>query len=1100
MPDTTVPANAGISGKRRRRWWIRMLRFAGYAVLVVLVLIIILYFALRWFYSLDKLKQMAAEAVAENMHLKLEVGDAYLDLLHGFVFKDLRLVPFNDSTEMRGDFVLRHVLLRRAEMHYRLRPLLHRKLVVQDILLDSPDVEMFVDMMTPSTFDITTLLRMNLPITFEVRRLQLERARIKFVMGYGPSTQDVYLGSLSCFFDDVHLPRGGLALNDSAVQMTVRLTADNSPVRFSDSNPGGGSLFQAGCRLNLNSAFQVHGYERLVVDLRAAVDQIGVMNKTPQESSRFEWPEPWSLRLALRGNGKTSSLEFDSLRFGMGHATWLQARGRIDSLTTAGRLSMEVGPGRIPLRQLLAIADSVLPASSRGFVRLKNDEAFLSLAGTSVHGSLRNELGFDAHLHLGGVDLTMAGDSLQLVGMDGFLQARGNLRAQTLQAVNLTVQAGYDTLFRRLPDHSVLFTGRGQFTGQVSLNADLVPDTLDASMLISNILGAQLKAQAHLGSTRSLSDLSGKVVLHLTDVDLGRLPGSPVQGDAAASVNWTLKTLGDVRALFSVSTGELVLRGEDDSITLEPIQLQLRFAGGTNPSFDRIAIDTLGVRFNELLALDARADIALAGEPRIKFFLRDLQANHQAIFEYIPESLRERFAGLQFFGSTHLTAEGQVQGSGPQLAYEGRGHLFTRDASYYSPAQFIALMGIRASADFVFDSRRGVETSVDLGLDSLRYDRLSEMVFSHNRFSFNASTDFANLRIADGRLELPDFRTTGSFAVNVSRLTGAPAVEAELDFKQDIRDTLRLPLDLRMFGQNRLHLSVMSDSGLATLKTELLTDGLTLLLPGQMAVHNIQTRLEVQQRYDLVKGMLLESPAYQISTPSPALMDYMVYRDYYRTEGIPLSHIAVDRIDFGGYRVERVNLDLLYQDGRLEVPEFFAALYGGTVGGRLALDLAQGDLSRASFSLNAHFTNINSDLILPKRKGHAAQGMINGNADLRGTGLDPAGEFNPEGQIYLTEIGPRVADNLLRSLDPQGTDSGIRTTRLLINRGFKPKLMTFILRHGYLYPTIVFNQPWYMPIRLNGGKVELARIPLKFFLISTAPGVVANGAREGAIQ
>jgi len=49
-------------------------------------------------------------------------------------------------------------------------------------------------------------------------------------------------------------------------------------------------------------------------------------------------------------------------------------------------------------------------------------------------------------------------------------------------------------------------------------------------------------------------------------------------------------------------------------------------------------------------------------------------------------------------------------------------------------------------------------------------------------------------------------------------------------------------------------------------------------------------------------------------------------------------------------------------------------------------------------------------------------------------------------------------------------------------------LMTFVLRHGYLYPEIIFAQPWYFPMRLSGGKVELARIPLDMFLRSSNQG------------
>ena len=99
-----------------------------------------------------------------------------------------------------------------------------------------------------------------------------------------------------------------------------------------------------------------------------------------------------------------------------------------------------------------------------------------------------------------------------------------------------------------------------------------------------------------------------------------------------------------------------------------------------------------------------------------------------------------------------------------------------------------------------------------------------------------------------------------------------------------------------------------------------------------------------------------------------------------------------------------------------------------------------------------------------------------------GIGLDIRRGIDLNGYLYITDIGPRTADNLLRSLDPEGADSGIRNTRFLINHGFKPKLMSFEIKHGYFYPRIDLSQPWYFPAKIRGGKVELNRIPVQLFL------------------
>ena len=110
------------------------------------------------------------------------------------------------------------------------------------------------------------------------------------------------------------------------------------------------------------------------------------------------------------------------------------------------------------------------------------------------------------------------------------------------------------------------------------------------------------------------------------------------------------------------------------------------------------------------------------------------------------------------------------------------------------------------------------------------------------------------------------------------------------------------------------------------------------------------------------------------------------------------------------------------------------------------------------------------------------KGLITAHTELSGRGFDITREIDLDGYFYITEIQSKVADNLLRSLDPEGKDSGIRATRLLINRGFKPELFSFEIRHGYSYPSVSFDQPWYVPVKLSGGGIELGRIPIAFFL------------------
>jgi len=129
---------------------------------------------------------------------------------------------------------------------------------------------------------------------------------------------------------------------------------------------------------------------------------------------------------------------------------------------------------------------------------------------------------------------------------------------------------------------------------------------------------------------------------------------------------------------------------------------------------------------------------------------------------------------------------------------------------------------------------------------------------------------------------------------------------------------------------------------------------------------------------------------------------------------------------------------------------------------------------------------MNSAKLLPTRSRKSKNSDLNMNLELSGKGVDPAGELEVGGYLYVTKIGPQFTDNVLRSLDPKRTDKSIQDTRKLLNWGYKPKLISFEIKHDNLYPSIHLVKGNFftklIPLNLSGGKIELARMPVKFFL------------------
>ena len=153
----------------------------------------------------------------------------------------------------------------------------------------------------------------------------------------------------------------------------------------------------------------------------------------------------------------------------------------------------------------------------------------------------------------------------------------------------------------------------------------------------------------------------------------------------------------------------------------------------------------------------------------------------------------------------------------------------------------------------------------------------------------------------------------------------------------------------------------------------------------------------------------------------------------------------------------------------------------GNVGGSLTIDLNSGKLNDISYSMRANASRINSAALTNTRSQDSEETELNVSFAFQGKGVDIDQDIDLDGYFHLTQMGPKFAGTLLEFMDPQGTDRSIQLTRKLLKTGWKPKLFSFELRHGYVYPVLSLSQPWFSPIRIP-GTLKYGRLPLEFFI------------------
>ncbi len=1088
IPDDHTGTEPKVQRKNRPLWR-RSLRVLLFSLLLLFFLLLTVAVVLRLLYPPDRLRAMANAAAIQHLNRQLRVGEVWIHPLRGLILEDVQLLPYPDSTAGYDLFVFRQLRIKKLALQYSLADILDRKFHLTAVEIIEPEMEIFVDMLDTTAVDLAALVRTDLPLAIDLKSFRMRDCRIKVILADTLTRQEIYIGDLGGTLEEVRLPSGGFLAHDSALQVQLQLRSVNSPLRIGQSDLHTGSSARLQGYMDLEARLAVHSYRDIALALGLGLQDLVLEESDGVHVKATRFPPALGLTLAAHGDGLAGAARLDSLVFALNGKKWLHAEAEADSLYSQARLALRMPYGMIPLAYALDLARQLLPAGALSDFYWIDDQVALRFSGTRITGSPARGWNFEVPLQLTQAGLRMNRDSLRVFGLAAEISLHGVLVPAGLQSAALKGSIVCDSLNLLQAAGEVLTSGSGSLAVDALLNPQMLPERLHTTLQINNLVGMKLLGGCDLRGGASLNDLRGSGELRLTGIDLARFPALQVAGESEAVLTCQIHSLADIQPQLRVITSPLTLRIDEEPLLLSELNFTLAARAETDATFSMLHVDSLRFSLNRMVEGAAAAEIQLKPALSADLDMRRIVVRHDLIWNYIPEALREAFGEAELTGSTTLSGRGHVAMTSGAMQYTLAAQLATLNTSFIASTQFTMVHGLGIEARVNAGSREGFRAALTAGLDSLRTGRTKSVAFHHNRLVLNLSSkDPAALIEADGRLELPDLFTSAAFQSRITDMKKALRVKAKFMLNQSIADTLRLPQGIKLRGDSRLSIQLEADTARAHITAQLATTALSLFMPGNLLVRDMAADIHLDQEVDLLHKRLIGMPQYQIATPSTALMDYLVYRGYYQGRLPGLSHVHINRVEFGGYAVDDIDLELNARQGRLEIPEVTARIYGGNMGGRAEVDLAEGDLRKASFDINAHFANINSDLLLPKMQRHSRQGNINGNLDLHGTGLDLTAGIRLEGQAYITQIGPRVADNLLRSLDPQGKDSSIRTTRLLINQGFKPKLMTFVLRHGYLYPEIIFYQPWYFPMRLSGGKVELARIPLDFFLRASATG------------
>jgi len=207
------------------------------------------------------------------------------------------------------------------------------------------------------------------------------------------------------------------------------------------------------------------------------------------------------------------------------------------------------------------------------------------------------------------------------------------------------------------------------------------------------------------------------------------------------------------------------------------------------------------------------------------------------------------------------------------------------------------------------------------------------------------------------------------------------------------------------------------------------------------------------------------------------------------------------QVKAGGYRLENVEGFLSDEPGKFTVPRFSLDAYSGKVVGSAGIEFGTLHPDSVGYWIQVAAQGVNSALLpsIETQKG-GKPNFLKGDAEIsafahfQGRGFNRESSTNLMGGLAITRIGRRVADNLLKFLDPDQMDPSIQTYRSYLKRGWGVRVFSFDIKDDFVYASITPTRPpitqldMFILSRLIGlGKsINFGRVPLKFFLTEDA--------------
>ncbi|MBN1482764.1 hypothetical protein EH223_12320 [candidate division KSB1 bacterium] len=1069
------------------------MRVLLWTMLIFCVIVVLLIAGVLLYLTPGRIESIAERIVSENLQQDLSFTNAHFNIFNGFVFRDIVLSP-PDSALQQNVLPIHSATAKEIAFRYSFRKLLKKQVLITSALIDSPQVHiMLTPAMADRTQDMDDLAKRSTSagdsvisvVSLDLKKFRLINAGITVDATDSLGQQHLHLSDISISLDDISAPRGDVLAQDSLLYGRLRLDCFKSFLVFEQQRTEQNIKFS--CTLDAHLAVLLDGLSSIKMTGGITLDNTFLALDEMLTITPGDVPFPISVEFNGNLDAKIGAAHMESIAVKIDDVPWLALDIRADSLFTTPFIDAKVSESQIFIEQLISIARPFVPDSLLPATYLHNSRAFVSLKGSAIFGSLPDSCNGESLTCLGKMSLHNFGVTLNrnehfIKNLNIVSKASLLLGTNGVSRPDITTAISFDSVYVTLPDSQKVYSGETSFALHTILNSDFSPTMAAVELIMSNAMGAEVNADLSMTSPGTLDGLTGNGIFTLQDLNIAPLTQSQVHSTVSAYVELSLNTLKDLAATVNFSTDSVQMSQEQQTFNFAPLYLTSEFRGATDARLEHLTIRSFNASLNDFAHVELTGKAALLPQTDIELKHLIFSLDHAAALKWLPEKIKEPVADLQISGVTNVSSQARLTMSAGDTTYNATVQIETADLNINYQNDLVSLSDISFKINSRINSSKTAGVSLALNISEARSSQFTPSIFRDNEIALYLSMpDFETVHIDSGILNFPDLKTTGRMTGQVNLSHDMPQVNSVISLSQNAMDTIRLMPDIYYRGKSAITLQVNSDTSFAKVAATIRTTDLSVSLPNDIQMDQINSNFSLSQTVDLQNGTLYISPQTIVRTPTDGFVDYRLYRDYFFQESINPSWITIRRTNVGTYQVDNINAEAYFSAGTIEIPSFSLDIYGGNVGGSFSVTVDKDNIFESSYKLSAHLAGINSALLLPSLESKS-KGLLTAHTEITGKGFDLVRGLDMDGYFNITKIESKVANNLLSSLDPEGKDTGIKFTKLVMNYGYKPSLMTFDIVRGYCYPSIYFSQPWYNPVRLSGGRIELARIPVATIL------------------